>query len=1024
MGDWSDWTECSQTCGDGTQTHTRDILTPANDGGKACDETEESQKCNIVPCQEECVMSDWSDWTECSQTCGGGSQSHSRTVVAAGSGGEEGCPPLEEAQDCNTEPCEGISVTKTPNPSCISEIGGDVVFTVRIENEGPDPVTLESLMDDVYGDLSSGACPDNTCKNLIGTVIPGGESIECDFAALVHPFDPTTLTNHLNTVTATAATGRGTTLTGAGSAEVCFNAVAPAVAVTKTANPTHVAETGELVDFTVRVQNLATEMVTIQSLDDDKFGNLFTADPQNSCSKLASATIPGIQFVECHFTRFIKPSTQSPNQDHIDTVTATVRDRQGNPAQGSDSVTVTFDAVSDVLKVTKTPDLDKVSELGGDVIFTVRIQNTKSPSLRLVALDDDMYGDLFSVPNSQCSTLRDINIGNGEMVGCTFTRFVTPPNVRTLADHVNRVTATARPGGPGTNNLTGFDSARVGFIDILPEIHVNKTATPTTAKASGEEILFKVAIQNKKPENVTVHSITDSVFGDLFTRKGNNTCRDLANAIILGNKTAHCHFTAIVTPLSKLEDHVDNITVIVQDRQLNRATASASATVKFEGKLEVNVTKTPHPTFVDEDGGNVTFTVRIENKANENVTLSALHDDIFGDLFTRSGNNTCKGLSHKSIPANDVVTCQFTAFVIPQDQINPLPHNDTVTATIKAHNLQATGNGSATVKFGWLPALPPEFSFRFAENAVDPSMPTLYAQLRPQELTESIAGLGKDAMAFDGIWTNSDSPQDFTTATLKLFSKDTNKERDVRPEVNVYKATKGCPNVQTLQAKLEMVDFTGFSEGFFGFHFWIDTKPSLGYIVSPAGVSIKDGLDNLDNGDRYKILLDVAQGLKCITERGYYHLDVNLDNIIVSDDGQTRIIGLGDAKKPNFAIMDICHRKLGYNDILYRPVELEPALDNNNIAKCETLVNNWDSFSFGMVLHFMGARGEKALGLVSSLVGSNPPTWDSVVASLTEAYEASLLTVPFDLDWELDVDPDARAHRMFVQQMFVEKGTA
>eukprot|EP00470_Lotharella_oceanica_P002190 CAMPEP_0170170972 /NCGR_PEP_ID=MMETSP0040_2-20121228/4009_1 /TAXON_ID=641309 /ORGANISM="Lotharella oceanica, Strain CCMP622" /LENGTH=522 /DNA_ID=CAMNT_0010410709 /DNA_START=20 /DNA_END=1588 /DNA_ORIENTATION=- len=69
-GGWSDWSECTKSCGwDGMQK--RSCTEPApSGGGKAC-EGPESRPCNRRRCLDKPV---WSKWTPCSRTCGYGAQ--------------------------------------------------------------------------------------------------------------------------------------------------------------------------------------------------------------------------------------------------------------------------------------------------------------------------------------------------------------------------------------------------------------------------------------------------------------------------------------------------------------------------------------------------------------------------------------------------------------------------------------------------------------------------------------------------------------------------------------------------------------------------------------------------------------------------------------------------------------------------------------------------------------------------------------------------------------------------------------
>ena len=114
VSDWGDFGACSASCGGGTQTRTRTIVTPAAFGG-SCPVLSETQNCNIQACAIDCEVSDWGDFGACSKTCGGGTQTRTRTVVTSPANGGSSCPALTESQPCNTQAC-----AMTPAPSPVS----------------------------------------------------------------------------------------------------------------------------------------------------------------------------------------------------------------------------------------------------------------------------------------------------------------------------------------------------------------------------------------------------------------------------------------------------------------------------------------------------------------------------------------------------------------------------------------------------------------------------------------------------------------------------------------------------------------------------------------------------------------------------------------------------------------------------------------------------------------------------------------------------------------------------------------
>lgn len=94
-----------------------------------------------------------------------------------------------------------ITVIKTASPTSVTEPGGTVTFTIEVNNEGGDDVTLALLTDDIYGnlaDLANANVTDNNCPSLDGGSIVAGSKATCSFKAEVTgPPD-----EHINTVRA------------------------------------------------------------------------------------------------------------------------------------------------------------------------------------------------------------------------------------------------------------------------------------------------------------------------------------------------------------------------------------------------------------------------------------------------------------------------------------------------------------------------------------------------------------------------------------------------------------------------------------------------------------------------------------------------------------------------------------------------------------------------------------------------------------------------------------------------------
>jgi hypothetical protein len=128
LSNWTAWTQCSTSCGMGVQRRYRSVLVPASGGGAQCGETMQEIACNIGACPQNCELSEWSAWSNCSASCGPGSRSRFRVVFQSPVAGGDGCGTLEEHESCNSGPCPIDCVLSEFGPfsQCSRPCGGGV----------------------------------------------------------------------------------------------------------------------------------------------------------------------------------------------------------------------------------------------------------------------------------------------------------------------------------------------------------------------------------------------------------------------------------------------------------------------------------------------------------------------------------------------------------------------------------------------------------------------------------------------------------------------------------------------------------------------------------------------------------------------------------------------------------------------------------------------------------------------------------------------------------------------------------
>lgn len=211
-----------------------------------------------------------------------------------------------------------------------------------------------------------------------------------------------------------------------------------AIVTTKTArSPATVAETGGSAVYDVTVTNNATvATVTLDSLTDDKYGDIttvhaagggFLAVTQTTCTL---ATIqPGVPY-SCYFTGTVPAGDTGGT--FVDTVTACGTDSFGHPNLcDDDDATVTYTDVPEVPSLTKAA-TGTACQI--DATYSVVVTNNSLQDvLTLTALSDDKFGSITSthaasagppaveeVLSTTCAVPQSIQY-NGHASGNTYT---------------------------------------------------------------------------------------------------------------------------------------------------------------------------------------------------------------------------------------------------------------------------------------------------------------------------------------------------------------------------------------------------------------------------------------------------------------------------------------------------------------------------------------------------------------------------------------------------------------------------
>uniref|UniRef100_A0A8C5MSR1 Spondin-1 n=1 Tax=Leptobrachium leishanense TaxID=445787 RepID=A0A8C5MSR1_9ANUR len=105
---WSEWSDCSVTCGKGSRTRQRMLKSPA-ELGDCNEELKQVEKCMLPECPIHCELTEWSHWSECNKSCGKGHMIRTRMITSEPQFGGAVCPETVQRKKCRLRKCQKSS---------------------------------------------------------------------------------------------------------------------------------------------------------------------------------------------------------------------------------------------------------------------------------------------------------------------------------------------------------------------------------------------------------------------------------------------------------------------------------------------------------------------------------------------------------------------------------------------------------------------------------------------------------------------------------------------------------------------------------------------------------------------------------------------------------------------------------------------------------------------------------------------------------------------------------------------------
>uniref|UniRef100_A0AAX7VHB7 Spondin-1 n=1 Tax=Astatotilapia calliptera TaxID=8154 RepID=A0AAX7VHB7_ASTCA len=115
LSPWSEWSECSVTCGRGIRTRQRMLK---SDPAECTEELEQTEKCMLPECPVDCMVSEWTEWSECNKTCGKGHTIRTRMIKVEPQFGGSYCPETIQRKKCKLRKCRRKPIKEEEVPGC------------------------------------------------------------------------------------------------------------------------------------------------------------------------------------------------------------------------------------------------------------------------------------------------------------------------------------------------------------------------------------------------------------------------------------------------------------------------------------------------------------------------------------------------------------------------------------------------------------------------------------------------------------------------------------------------------------------------------------------------------------------------------------------------------------------------------------------------------------------------------------------------------------------------------------------
>jgi gliding motility-associated-like protein/uncharacterized repeat protein (TIGR01451 family) len=494
---------------------------------------------------------------------------------------------------------KSVIIEKSVDKASVSAADEIITYTYKVTNDGNTTLTGITVSDDKLGSVTLGA-----------TTLSPGNFTEGTKTYTVTQSDINSGSDIENVATVTTSEGP----TDNDNASVSISQAA-SVIIEKSADKASVTAADEIITYTYKVTNDGNTSLTGISVSDDKLGSV----------TLGATTLSPGNFTEGTKTYTVTQSDINSGSD-IENV-ATVATSEG--PTDNDNASVSISQAASVI-IEKTADKASVSAADEIITYTYKVTNDGNTSLTGISVSDDKLGSV---------TLGATTLSPGNFTEGTKTYTVTQSDINSGNDIVNVATVTTSQG------VTDDDNASVGIIQN-ESVLIEKTADKPSVSQAGEIITYTYKVTNNGNTTLTGIAVSDDKLGAVTL----GSASLLPGTNTEGTKT----YTVSQGDINSGSDIVNVATVTTTEGP----TDNDNATVGIAQDASVLIEKTADKSSVSQSGEMITYTYKVTNNGNTNLTGITVSDDKLGAVVLGSnslspGNNT-QGTKTYTVSQSDI----------------------------------------------------------------------------------------------------------------------------------------------------------------------------------------------------------------------------------------------------------------------------------------------------------------------------------------------------------------------------------